>query len=148
MADTAVIRGQDDAHAVFFRCPFRKTERRHDLRHQFVGQPDIGPRISDLGRGDVELTRHRRHDLHQAAGPAARGDVGREARFVVGDGAHQAPVVALLFADVANQIVVGRNDVTALGEQRVVHLGQCVQCVVRRGCAELGVEAVKCRKNG
>ena len=66
---------------------------------------------------------------------------------MVGDGAHQAPVVALFFADVANDVVVGRNHVIAVAEQRIAEIGLFVQHVVRHGCAELGVKAVKCRKN-
>ena len=103
MADTAVIRGQDDAHAVFFRCPFRKTERRHDLRHQFVGQPDIGPRISDLGRGDVELTRHRRHDLHQAAGVHTGSGHRVKTAFGTDKGIHQKRVKAVSLRPLVHQ---------------------------------------------
>ena len=82
-------------------------------------------------------------------GPAARGDVGREPRFMVGDGAHQAPVVALFFADVANDIVISRDHIVALTEQRIAEIGRIVvqQHVVRHGCAELGVKAVKSRQD-
>ena len=148
MTDAAVVRRQDDAHPVLLGDVLGKAERRCDLRQQLVRQPDIGLRIGNLRHGNVELACHRRHDLHQSAGPAARDDVGSEARFVVGDGAHQPPVVALLFADMADHIVVSRDDVAALGEQRTVHRLHSVRRAVRRGCGEPGVEAVESGQNG
>ena len=149
MADPAVVRGQDDAHPILLGSPLGETERVHNLRHQLVGQPYVGLGIGDLLGRDVELACHRGHDLHQPAGPAARGDVGREPRFMVGDGAHQAPVVALFFADVANDIVISRDHIVALTEQRIAEIGRIVvqQHVVRHGCAELGVKAVKSRQD-
>ena len=151
MADAAVVAGQKNTHPVLLGNTFRKAERRLDLREQLVRQPHVGGGIGHLLDRNVELTRHRRHDLHEALRPAARRDVGREPRLVVGDGRQQPPVVAFRLADVADQVVVGRNHAGPLLEQgvrrREPRRGFAPQLLIRHGGAEAGVETVKCRQN-
>jgi len=140
VADAAVVCGQDDAHPVVVRRAGREMQSGVDLREHLCRQPDVGLRIEEPVARHVELARHGGHDLHQSGGAPFRNDVGRETRFVVGDGAHQTPVVTLLFADRTDQFVVNRDGV---GDLRPFGTADEAACRAVAVGAEIGVQTVE-----